>query len=151
MNFYLQPPGVICAAGHDLAALREAVFAGEPGGVAVNGEVWPGHELHLGAVKTALPSVDHLPLQQRSRNNALLLAALAQVRAQVDETIARHGADRVGVVLGTSTSGVAESEAAIAALARDGEVFAIDILGQECRAVITGRPLHDPEGTRLRS
>ncbi len=119
---YLQVPGVICAAGHDLAALRDAVFASEPGGVALNGTVWPGHELHLGAVRAALPSVDDLPLQQRSRNNALLLAALAQIRDQVDVAIARHGADRVGVVLGTSTSGVAEGEAAIAALTRDGQL-----------------------------
>jgi dimethylglycine dehydrogenase len=36
-------------------------------------------------------------------------------------------------------------------LANDGEVFAIDILGQECRAVITTRPLHDPDGARLRA
>ena len=118
---YLQPPGVICAAGHDLAALRDAVFASEPAGVSVNGTVLPGHELHLGAVHAALPSVAHLPLEQRSRNNALLLAALAQIRNQVDEAITRHGADRVGVVLGTSTSGVGEGEAAIAAQARDGQ------------------------------
>lgn len=122
MSFYLQPPGVTCAAGHDLAALRDAVFAVRPGGVAVNGTVWPGHALHLGAVRSALPSVEHLPLPQRSRNNALLLAALAQIRDPVDAAIERHGADRVGVVLGTSTSGVAEGEAAIAALARDGRL-----------------------------
>lgn len=122
MNLYLQPPGVICAAGHDLTALRDAVFAAEPSGVAANGAVWPGHELHLGAVRAALPSLGHLPLPQRSRNNALLLAALMQIRAQVDEAIARHGADRVGVVLGTSTSGVAESEAAIAAHTREGQL-----------------------------
>jgi len=119
---YLQPPGVICAAGQDLAELRDAVFADAPGGVALNGTVWPGHELHLGAVRAELPSVEHLPLQQRSRNNALLLAALAQIRGQVDAAIARHGAGRIGVVLGTSTSGVGESEAAIAALARDGQL-----------------------------
>jgi len=122
VNVYLHPPGVVCAAGHDLAALREAVFAGQPSGVAINGDVWPGHELHLGAVRAALPSVDALPLPQRSRNNALLLAALAQIRPQVDEAISRHGAERIGVVLGTSTSGVGESEAAIAALARDGRL-----------------------------
>jgi 3-oxoacyl-[acyl-carrier-protein] synthase-1 len=121
-DVYLQSPGVICAAGHDLASLRDAVFASQPCGVAMNGSVWSGHELHLGAVRAELPSVDALPLQQRSRNNALLLAALAQIRDRVDEAIARHGADRVGVVLGTSTSGVAESEAAIAALAREGQL-----------------------------
>lgn len=119
---YLQPPGVICVAGPDLASLRDAVFAGEPGGVALNDTVWPGHALHLGAVQAALPPVDGLPLPQRSRNNALLLAALAQVREQVDAAIARHGADRVGVVLGTSTSGIGESEAAVAAHARDGRL-----------------------------
>jgi dimethylglycine dehydrogenase len=36
-------------------------------------------------------------------------------------------------------------------LARDGEAFAIDILGEECRAVLTANPLHDPQGGRLRS
>ncbi|MFG6441897.1 beta-ketoacyl-ACP synthase [Roseateles sp. LKC17W] len=122
MSVYLHPPGVICAAGHDLAELREAVFADQPGGVSVNDTVWPGHELHLGVVHAELPSVAALPLEQRSRNNALLLAALAQIRAQVDEAIVRHGADRIGVVLGTSTSGVGESEIALAALARDGQL-----------------------------
>ncbi|MGG5810437.1 GcvT family protein [Falsiroseomonas sp. CW058] len=38
-----------------------------------------------------------------------------------------------------------------AALARDGEVFAIDILGENCRAVVTARALHDPDGLRLRA
>ena len=38
-----------------------------------------------------------------------------------------------------------------AELANDGEELAIDILGLECRAVVTTRPLHDPEGARLRS
>jgi dimethylglycine dehydrogenase len=37
------------------------------------------------------------------------------------------------------------------ALAGDGETFEIDILGQHCRAVIVERPLHDPDGLRLRS
>lgn len=117
---YLHAPGVVCAAGYSLAALRDAVFAALPSGVAENTTVWPGHALHLGAVRAELPSVDHLPLSQRSRNNALLLAALAQIRDPVDAVIARHGAHRVGVVLGTSTSGVGESEAAIAAWTRGG-------------------------------
>jgi dimethylglycine dehydrogenase len=38
-----------------------------------------------------------------------------------------------------------------AALARDGEQFAIDILGEFCTATVRLRPLHDPEGSRLRS
>lgn len=38
-----------------------------------------------------------------------------------------------------------------AELARDGAAFAIDILGQERRAVVTARALHDPDGLRLRA
>jgi dimethylglycine dehydrogenase len=37
-----------------------------------------------------------------------------------------------------------------APLAVDGGVFAIDILGQECKATITATPLHDPSGARMR-
>jgi dimethylglycine dehydrogenase len=36
-------------------------------------------------------------------------------------------------------------------LARDGERFDIDILGQHCAAAITAKALHDPNGGRLRS
>jgi 3-oxoacyl-[acyl-carrier-protein] synthase-1 len=39
--------------------------------------------------------------------------ALAQIRPAVDAAIARFGADRVGVVIGTSTSGIAETEGAM--------------------------------------
>jgi 3-oxoacyl-[acyl-carrier-protein] synthase-1 len=67
--------------------------------------------LPLGRVAAALPAVDHLPLPLRSRNNQLALAALAQIRPAVDAAIARYGADRVGVVVGTSTSGVGATEA----------------------------------------
>jgi dimethylglycine dehydrogenase len=35
-------------------------------------------------------------------------------------------------------------------LAKDGETFHIDILGQHCPAVIALKPLHDPDGARLR-
>jgi dimethylglycine dehydrogenase len=38
-----------------------------------------------------------------------------------------------------------------AALARDGEQFQIDVLGEACTATVRLQPLHDPEGRRLRS
>jgi dimethylglycine dehydrogenase len=37
------------------------------------------------------------------------------------------------------------------ALARDGEQFQIDILGEPCAATVRLQPLYDPEGRRLRS
>lgn len=117
---HLNAMGVICAAATDAAGLRRAVAAIEPCGVASNDRVWPGHALHLGAVETPLADVAVLPPPQRSRNNAMLLTALAPMRAEVDAAIARHGAHRVGVCLGTSTSGIAESEQALPSWRRDG-------------------------------
>ena len=52
-----------------------------------------------------LPAIPDTFRDHRSRNNQLLLAALAQIQPQVDRAIARYGRDRVAVVLGTSTSG----------------------------------------------
>ncbi|HZU54165.1 MAG TPA: beta-ketoacyl-ACP synthase, partial [Holophagaceae bacterium] len=49
-----------------------------------------------------------------SRNTRLLLAALEEIRADVEAAITRHGRDRVGVVLGTSTSGIEATERAVA-------------------------------------
>ena len=118
---YLNALGLICALGEDVAAVRAALFADAPGGVASHDDVLAGRALHLGRVTAPLPAIDQLPLRHRSRNNALALAALQQIRPEVDAAIARFGAARVGVVLGTSTSGIGESERAFAARARSGE------------------------------
>jgi 3-oxoacyl-[acyl-carrier-protein] synthase-1 len=122
MAFYLNDCGIVCAMGDGKKAVREALLRGESG-VQPTEACSPGRVLPLGlAAGAVLPSVDHLPLAQRSRNNQFALAALAQIRPAVDAAIARYGAHRVGVVIGTSTSGVSEAEAALAVRAASGEL-----------------------------
>ncbi len=58
-----------------------------------------------------LPAIPDTFSAHRSRNNQLLLAALAQIQPQVDRAIAQYGRERVAVVLGTSTSGLDEGDA----------------------------------------
>ncbi len=118
MNFYLNALGVVCAAGHDADTLAQALWASEPSGV--EPEPWRGRTLHLGRVRQALPLPD--TTAQRSRNNALLLTALQPIRAAVDAARDRFGPERVAIVLGTSTSGVGESEAAWAHHQQHGEL-----------------------------
>jgi 3-oxoacyl-[acyl-carrier-protein] synthase-1 len=120
MSFYLNDCGIVCALGAGKTPVREALLAARSG-VQPSGAYTPGREVPLGCAPGGdLPSVAHLPLRQRSRNNQLALAALAQIRPAVDAAIARHGKGRVGVVLGTSTSGIAETERALHALAHRG-------------------------------
>jgi 3-oxoacyl-[acyl-carrier-protein] synthase I len=113
--FYLNQLGMICPLGNTGDEIRRRMLDLAQSGVAKTDTYSPGHPLPLGAVDTAqqLPSLDELPLGHRSRNNQLVLGALAQIRPAVDAAIERYGADRIGIVIGTSTSGIAEGESAL--------------------------------------
>jgi 3-oxoacyl-[acyl-carrier-protein] synthase I len=110
---YLQAQSCVCALGDTPEAIRAALWADAPSGVAPTDAHTPGRILNLGCVATPLPSLAALPPSQRSRNNALLMAALAPLRASVQAAIDRFGPSRVAVVLGVSTAGLDEGVGAI--------------------------------------
>ncbi|MCL2875037.1 MAG: beta-ketoacyl-ACP synthase [Betaproteobacteria bacterium] len=115
----LLPPAVACALGDGLENVREALFSGRSPGMRRSNAYSPGRVLTLGHADTPLPSLDAFPVPQRSRNNALLLAAFAQVEPSFRELARDIPAHRIAVVLGTSTSGIGESETAIQHYCRD--------------------------------
>ena len=118
---YLNDLGVVCALGADRVQVRDGLFADQPGGLRDNDQLIAGRTLALGEVGTPLPDLSALPVALRGRNNALLEAALLQIRPAVDAAIARYGAQRVAVILGTSTSGIGESENALRRHRQDGQ------------------------------
>lgn len=118
---YLNALGVVCALGLGRERVAQALFADAPSGSAENSSLIPGRNLVLGQVHDALPSLQHLPVALHGRNNALLLAALQQIEAEARGAIERYGAERVAVVVGTSTSGIGESEGALAAHLASGQ------------------------------
>lgn len=113
-HVYLNDCALLCALGSERETIRRHLLVDAASGLAISDACSPGRPLPLGRVQTALPGLAGLPLHLRSRNNALALAALAQIRPAIDAAIARHGAERVGVVIGTSTSGVSAAESALA-------------------------------------
>ena len=117
---YFGRPGLICALGTGIDSVRTALLSGDTSGMVLEEGWLPGRPARVGRVATALPEIpgEH-GLAARSRNNRLLLAAIAQISDQIELARHRYGAERIGVVLGTSTSGIAEGEAAIAAHLRD--------------------------------
>jgi 3-oxoacyl-[acyl-carrier-protein] synthase-1 len=117
MTLYLNECGIVCALGATRQEVAARLFGNAPEGLSLTDACSAGRMLPLGQVVGGLPDDSGLPLPQRSRNNQLALAALAQIRPAVDAAIARFGPDRIGVVVGTSTSGIASTENAVRALA----------------------------------
>ncbi|MCL2644584.1 MAG: beta-ketoacyl-ACP synthase, partial [Betaproteobacteria bacterium] len=109
----LLPPAVVCALGDGLENVREALFSGRSPGMRRSDAYSPGRVLTLGHADTPLPSLAAFPASQRSRNNALLLAAFAQIEPSFRELAHGIPAHRIAVILGTSTSGIGESETAV--------------------------------------
>lgn len=131
MTAYLNDCGIVCALGEGRDAVRAALLHADSGVVPTE-RYSPGRMLPLGlAVHGALPDLSAMPLRLRSRNNQLALAALAQIRPAVDAAIARYGAARVAVIVGTSTSGVAQTETALIARQADGSLPADFTYGQQ--------------------
>ena len=130
MNLFLNECGIVCALGDNLADVRQRMFAGDSG-VKPTMAWSAGRMLPTGDAAGVLPAAASLALPARSRNNQLALAALAQIRPAVDAAIARFGAGRVGVVVGTSTSGIASTETAVREHAETGALSASFHYGQQ--------------------
>lgn len=108
---YISAVGMINALGDDMDEIAANLTRGvAPGMQPRTGWLRGVPEAVFGGVDATLPAIPERFAAHRSRNNQLLLAALAQIRPQVDEAIARFGHDRVAVVLGTSTSGLDEGD-----------------------------------------
>ena len=118
-SVYLHALGMINALGGDLDSIVPALAVGDARGMA---SVHTGiGDAFVGSVVTPLELAPSADLARYDcRNNRLLLAALAQIAPAVDAARERYGAHRIGVVLGTSTSGIEAAEAAFVYQAQAG-------------------------------
>jgi 3-oxoacyl-[acyl-carrier-protein] synthase I len=112
--------GQVSALGRAQEEVYARLTAGDSTRLTLDEARVPERALWLGAVREPLPAIP-APLERFAcRNNQLALAALEAIGSEVHAAIARFGAARVGVVVGTSTSGVGDAEAAIAHRERTG-------------------------------
>lgn len=122
MTAYLNALGLICALGRGKAEVARRLFEGDGSGMQPYPEPVAGRRLPVGAVSGDLPSLGVADARHLTRNNQLLLAAVEQIEDELQEAIARFGPARVGVVLGTSTTGIQEATQGITGLVRDGRL-----------------------------
>jgi 3-oxoacyl-[acyl-carrier-protein] synthase I len=114
--YFLSEPGIECALGSNAQELRKRlVVRGEP-------DPAPADTfLHRSGRWVAEANNGLAPLPSSlndfdCRNNRLAASALQQIRPSIDRAISRYGSSRVAVVMGTSTSGIAQSEQAVRTL-----------------------------------
>ncbi|WP_278446249.1 beta-ketoacyl-[acyl-carrier-protein] synthase family protein [Stutzerimonas kunmingensis] len=120
MTAYLNALGVICALGSGKAEVAERLFVGDTSGMQVHPQPVAGRRLPVGAARCALPALPCDDPRHATRNNQLLLAAALEIESDIRTAISRYGQDRIGVVLGTSTTGIQEAAQGIAGLLHDG-------------------------------
>ncbi|CAI1608715.1 3-oxoacyl-[acyl-carrier-protein] synthase 2 [Serratia quinivorans] len=111
---YFTAVGMVNALGNSLSQIAENLALGVSPGMQQQAQWLLGGETSwFGNVQGELPAIPEPLKRHNSRNNRLLLAALAQIDTPVRAAIARYGADRVAVIMGTSTSGIHEGELAL--------------------------------------
>lgn len=112
MTVYLQQAAALCALGNNTRAIEEKLFSISQSPLIPSTEFSPANALPLGYVDGGLPDIAE-PLLN-TRNNRLLLAALQQLQADIDDLKQRVDTARIGVIIGSSTSGIREGEQAVA-------------------------------------
>jgi 3-oxoacyl-[acyl-carrier-protein] synthase-1 len=113
---FIQDFSVACAAGADADALARSLFSATPSKLHITAPLVDGRTTTIGPlcfepVSTAFA---------RTRSNRLVGHLLDPLRPTIERRLATHGPCRIGVVIGTSTAGMFEGEAALAARKRNG-------------------------------
>ena len=121
MKLYLNDLGILSAAGNEGVEMLSRLQAGDRSGLVKTDEYSPGRPFYVGTVQAELPEIGSKYSIYDCRNNRLLLAALSQIQHTIDKIVKKYGTDRIGVVIGTSTSGVRNTELALAAVAEGRE------------------------------
>ncbi|WP_223554170.1 beta-ketoacyl-[acyl-carrier-protein] synthase family protein [Pseudomonas sp. BF-R-01] len=119
MTAYLNALGVICALGRDKHEVARNLFAGDCSGMRSESGWVPERSLPVAAVRGDLAPIPAELVKQSTRNNQLLLEAALQIRGDIDQAIQTYGRDRIGVILGTSTSGIDEASRGLAHYIRE--------------------------------
>jgi 3-oxoacyl-[acyl-carrier-protein] synthase-1 len=110
---YINDLGLLNALGDNLASISSQLFAGSQQGFVLRDDLLKDGKVYVSQVSADLPTLASYPSHFNSRNNQLALHAYQQIAATVESLKQKLGAPRIGVILGTSTSGIAQGEQAM--------------------------------------
>lgn len=113
--------GLITPIGSGKAETAENLFKGCQTGFRTRDDLIPKRKVLVGEAMGDTPALPAELAKWDCRNNRMMAVALEEIRPDLDRAIARYGANRIAVILGTSTSGIAEGEAAFAQRVKAGQ------------------------------
>ncbi|HEV8028477.1 MAG TPA: beta-ketoacyl-[acyl-carrier-protein] synthase family protein [Stellaceae bacterium] len=120
MTLYLNALGIVNALGRGKRQVAANLFGGSRAGMVLRDDLIPGRSVRVGVIDGPLPSLPSHLADFDCRNNRVMLAALEEIEAAVMAARRRYGGERIAVVVGTSTAGIAEGEQALRARLTEG-------------------------------
>lgn len=122
MNYYLNNLAIINALGTNKAAVLDGLLRGDQSGMQVCGPLLTGRYGVVGRVDAPLQELPSEFGEFDCRNNRMLATAAMEISDAIEALKSEYGEQRIAVLVGTSTSGIAAGEIAIGALVAGNEV-----------------------------
>lgn len=107
---YLNNATAVCALGDSIESIETAMFMSGAKSPLQKSDDYSPQERPLGRVHVDPSNTDDTA--NNSRNNDLLRSCLTPLLKPVNELKQRYGSARIGIIVGSSTSGISEGEAA---------------------------------------
>ncbi|MCK8046547.1 beta-ketoacyl-[acyl-carrier-protein] synthase family protein [Shewanella sp. 1CM18E] len=117
--------GLCTPLGQTPQTVRDNLIAGNIDGMKWRDDLLFERSVLVGQIDTKLPSIASELKRFDTRNNQLTLLIAKQIESAVIAAKAQYGSHRIGIILGTSTSGIATGESALAQLQTEGQ-FPLD-------------------------
>nr|MBP3724230.1 beta-ACP synthase [Campylobacter sp.] len=127
MQIYLSNPGLITAAGNDSKAVFDAVCQ-KKSAIRKIENFYENKSFMLGKIDLNLDEIcPKFQSKFANRTNQILFLALMQIENEIKNAIAKFGCERVGVVIGTTVTGVQSNFKAFLNHAKTGEFSGYDL------------------------
>ncbi|NND68258.1 MAG: beta-ketoacyl-ACP synthase [Halioglobus sp.] len=119
--YFLNNLGILCTLGDNASEVRANLLARDSATPDPRDLLTERGGRRVGALHCELPALPGELAAYDCANNRLAARALEQIRDAVADVVTRYGGNRVAVVMGTSTTGIAASEAAVRQFGVNGE------------------------------
>jgi len=106
-NIWLSAPGLVCCAGKNKNELYDSCLNGYQDGMVMRELPGTPGKFPVGLIPGDLPEVDFPPAAYAGGTRIIRIidAALEQIRPDIEKAIAKYGAEKIGVCLGSCDNG----------------------------------------------